>query len=156
MRPPYSSILCATDLSPASDHAVALAYALAASGAVVHLLYVDEPVVFAGPSDGPFVMPRAVGGPDPVAVEKKAHSRLRRLVPDDALTRGVRTETHVMHDADVAAQIVAGAERVKADVVVMGTHGRTGFGRILMGSVAADVLKKEVAPVILVHDRRAR
>ena len=43
------------------------------------------------------------------------------------------------------------ADRLGADVVVLGTHGRTGLGRILMGSVATDVVKKKGLPVILVH-----
>ena len=39
----------------------------------------------------------------------------------------------------------------QAEAVVLGTHGRTGLGRILMGSVATDVVKKKGLPVILVH-----
>ena len=56
---------------------------------------------------------------------------------------------------DVAAQILAEARRVGASLVVLGTHGRSGLGRILMGSVAADVTKRSHVPVILVNDRRA-
>jgi nucleotide-binding universal stress UspA family protein len=150
----YRSILCPVDLSPVGPRAVEVAYGLAGPGSVVHLLYVDEPAVVASPLDET-VVSYALSREEVTASEKRAHAKLRRLVPDRALAEGVRTETKVVHDAGVAFQIAAEAKHVGADLIVMGTHGRTGFGRILMGSVAAETLRKSPVPVILVHDRRA-
>ena len=46
--------------------------------------------------------------------------------------------------------IVETAEEVGCDLIVMGTHGRTGFSRLLMGSVAESVLPKATCPVLVV------
>ena len=153
MKPPYRTILCPTDLSPLGDRAVAVAYALAGPPSVVLLLHVNEPAVVISPIDGTYVQSYGFGVATQEAVEKKVNTHLHRLVPPDAATQGVRTEVHVLHDSSVAAQVVSEAKRLGADVIVMGTHGRTGVGRMLMGSVATDVLRKETSPVILVHDR---
>ena len=81
---------------------------------------------------------------------------MRWLIPDDSTSKGVRTEILVFHDPNVAARVVAEAGRLGVDAIVMGSHGQTGFGRILMGSVAMDVVRQATVPVILVHDRRVR
>jgi nucleotide-binding universal stress UspA family protein len=156
MAPPYRTVLCPTDLSPVGDRAVAVAFALAAPGGAVHLLHVNEPAVVVSPIDGSYLATYGYRPEAQEAVEKKVHAHLRRLVPDEALAHGTRTEIRVLHDPSVADQIAAEARRLQADVIVMGTHGRTGFGRILMGSVATDLLKKDTPPVVLVHDRGAR
>jgi nucleotide-binding universal stress UspA family protein len=93
---------------------------------------------------------------DEVEAETKARHHVLRLVPKGASRRGVRAEVRVVHSPDAAESIVAEARRRKADAIVMGTHGRGGLGRLLMGSVATDVLKEEVATVVLVHARGAR
>ncbi len=72
------------------------------------------------------------------AVER-AHAA--KLVASGETCRGV-----------AAYEILAYAQRFKADLIVMGTHGRTGIGHLLMGSVAEIVLKKASAPVLVVRD----
>ena len=148
----FSTILCATDLSPRSERAVQVAYSLASAGAVVHLLYVAEPATVVSPLDGTFLS-WPVDPADEAEAESVAERRLQRLVPEDVETAGVRTETSVVQGIGVASHVLAEAKRVHADVIVLGTHGRTGIGRILMGSVAAEVMKKSATPVVLVHDR---
>jgi nucleotide-binding universal stress UspA family protein len=148
---PAASILCATDLSPLGNAAAAVAYALARRGSVVHLLHVAEPAFL--------VRPVATGGgyrpadEDPEETERRATSRMRALVPSRAAEEGVRTETHVVHESDVPARVLAEAKRVGAQLIVMGTHGRTGIGRILMGSVASQVVKSSDLPVVMVNQR---
>ena len=61
----------------------------------------------------------------------------------------VRTAAHVYYD-DAAHAILDAAERQAADLIVMSTHGRTGIGRMLYGSVADLVLRHATAPVFLV------
>ncbi|MBO4312414.1 MAG: universal stress protein [Desulfovibrionaceae bacterium] len=52
---------------------------------------------------------------------------------------------------DVAEEILALADREKADVIVMGTRGRKGLNAVLFGSVAAKVVKKAECPVMTIH-----
>ena len=56
----------------------------------------------------------------------------------------------------VAEAIVEQAKRWRADVIVMGTHGRRGFGRLLIGSSAELVVRSSSIPVLLVPGRRGR
>ena len=51
---------------------------------------------------------------------------------------------------DAAPRIVGVAEETRCDLIVMGTHGRTGLGRVLMGSVAEQVLRTAPCPVVTV------
>jgi nucleotide-binding universal stress UspA family protein len=60
------------------------------------------------------------------------------------------TVTHQLLRGDPAAEIVRLAGDAKIDLVVMGTHGRTGLSRLLMGSVAEQVLRKAPCPVLTV------
>jgi nucleotide-binding universal stress UspA family protein len=48
-------------------------------------------------------------------------------------------------------EILATAEQTKADLIVMGTHGRHGVGRALLGSVAEKVVRAAPCPVLTVH-----
>ena len=149
----YHTILCPTDLSAAGDDAVDLAYTLAAPKAVVHILHVLEPAYVPIPFDtAPAVMTIP---PDVVEVmETRAKQHLRRLVPEDALTRNVRTEVQVVHDVSPSFAIEREAQRVGAEVLVMGTHGRRGVANLLLGSAATHLLKTSKLPVILVRPGR--
>lgn len=150
--PPYTSIVCPTDLSAAGDDAVVLAYSLVAPGGTVHLLTVCEPSYVASPFD---LTPVMTTPPTPAALEAleaKVKEHLKRLVPQAADAQQVVTRMHVVHDVNPAGVIQRVAQELKADLVVMGTHGRTGLGRILMGSVATDVLRHSRTPVLLARN----
>ncbi len=89
--------------------------------------------------------------PVALAEERKAfgedlEAELRQLtIPDGAVPVDRRLLV-----GDPATEIVRIAEEEPCDVVVMGTHGRTGLGRLLMGSVAEEVLRKAPCPVLTV------
>jgi nucleotide-binding universal stress UspA family protein len=151
VRVPFRVVLCPSDLSPIGDLAVPVAYRLVADEGQLHLLHVCEPPYLGNPVYGQFVQGWAPSAEEIRLGEEKARQRLHALVPEGALARGVRTEVHVAHGVQVANVIEEWARRLHADVIVLGTHGRTGLGRILMGSVATDVVKKPDLPVILVH-----
>ena len=148
---PFASVLCPTDLSETGDAAIAVAYRLAGDGGRVHLVHICEPPFLGNPLYGPYVQGYVPTPEETKAGEDRAMQRMHRLVPDDAKARGVHTEFHLVHGVNVANVIEEETRRLGCDVVVMGTHGRTGLGRILMGSVATDVVKKHGLPVILVH-----
>ena len=151
----YSRLLVPLDGSPTSfaalDHAAALALL---SGADVILLHVMEP---ARPSSG-FARPK-VHVRDVLAGFIESGQALL----DDAANRlwlaGIRAETVLLqartHGA--ATHIVKRAE--SADLVILGTHGRRGVSRLLMGSDAEQVARTAPVPVMLVrqpHQRAAR
>src|SRR5262249_48839479 len=53
-----------------------------------------------------------------------------------------------LSEGDPAVEIIRLAAEVKANLIVMGTHGRTGLGRLMMGSVAEAVLRRAPCPVL--------
>jgi nucleotide-binding universal stress UspA family protein len=133
------------------DAAVSAAYGLARRGTVVHLLHVVEPAFVPSPLDG---TPLAAPSAERVdAATRRAESRLQALVPADAEAEGVRTEIRVVSDAGAAEGILAEAKRVGAQAIVLGSHGRTGLGRMLLGSVAAEVARRSDRPVVTVTER---
>ena len=152
MRFPLRTILCASDLSPTGDGAVALAYALAGPGATVHLLHVVEPAFVLSPLDATVLFAAPESEKRVQDVEKRAVSHLRALVPEEAVGGGVRTEVHVVHEPGPAAVIEREAERLGAQAIVLGTHGRAGVARALLGSVAEAVMRHAKMPVTLYRD----
>jgi nucleotide-binding universal stress UspA family protein len=58
---------------------------------------------------------------------------------------------HRLAEGDAATQILQVAQETGCDLIVMGTHGRTGLGRFLMGSVAEQVLRRTSCPVLTVR-----
>ena len=151
MQVPFHAVLCPTDLSATGNLAVPLAYRLAGSGATVHLLHVCEPPFLGNPLYNQFVQ-GYVPTPDEIhSGEERARAEFHKLPPPDAIDHGVRTQVHLETGTNVANVIEDVARKLEVDVVVLGTHGRTGLSRLVMGSVATEVVKKERLPVVLVH-----
>jgi len=138
-------ILCPTDLSDvaprAFDHALALARFHQAE---IELAYVNEPLL-PGPVAPASYPPWAVLDP---AVRGRLRSALETLaVPARAV--GVPVGFGV-YEGRVVAQILDRARAWPADMLVMGTHGRGGFERWVLGSVTEKVLRKAPCPVLTV------
>lgn len=76
--------------------------------------------------------------------EKMLHELAQRYLP------GIPVTVTVAMDDDTASAIVRAAARMEADVVAMGTRGRGGIGRTLLGSVAETVVRESHVPVLLV------
>jgi nucleotide-binding universal stress UspA family protein len=144
-------ILCPTDFSDFSARALAHATAFARwYGARITLLYVS-PLI---PPVGAF--PPLVSS---VAVEPLSRERALddlRAFGASAAAAGVPMDA-VVRDGSAGARILEEASEANADLVVMGTHGRGGFERLVLGSVAEKVLRKSPCPVLTVsrpaHDR---
>jgi len=135
---PIRTILHPTDFSEHSDYAFRLACALARDyGARLILLHVATPTGM--------VYSEGIIPPEPFDSREELHTRLLQMNPRYS---EVRTE-HLLTDGDAVGEIVRVAKTDKCDVIVMGTHGRTGLGRLLMGSVAEAVLRKAPCPVLL-------
>jgi nucleotide-binding universal stress UspA family protein len=68
----------------------------------------------------------------------------------------VKARHTIRHGADAAAEIVDYAEVNDVDLIAMSTHGRTGVGRWVFGSVASRVLRGTTKPILLVRPPEAR
>lgn len=82
-------------------------------------------------------------------LEQKAREKMERLVPPDKAA-GLTWEGVVRKGAP-AKEIVDMAEEVEADIIVCGTHGRTGLKHLLFGSVAETVVRLAPCPVLTVR-----
>jgi nucleotide-binding universal stress UspA family protein len=135
---PIRTILHPTDFSEQAQHAFATACSLARDHrSRLIVLYVRAPSVVAYGELGPIV-------PDPVWTPADVQAWLSGLhLPDP----GVEVEYRVA-EGNPAAEIIRLASKVKANLIVMGTHGRTGLGRLLMGSVAEAILRRAPCPVL--------
>lgn len=139
-------VLCPVDLSEISKRALNYAALIAKwYGAKVRVLLV-EPVVLS-PVDFP-PMP-AVMGLTPEA-RQQLDKRLRDFV--GASLDGVDAEP-VLKEGYVVPEILADARDFGADLVVLGTHGRGGFQRLVLGSVTEKLLRKLPCPVLTVPPR---
>ena len=108
------------------------------------------------------VRPMAVEGTYPVTIEDvekrraEAEEYLAR-VATELRAKGVRATTEVRR-GDPVAEILEGARDAEADLIAMTTHGRSGLGRLVFGSVAEAVLRHSEIPVFLMrlaNDRAA-
>ena len=133
-------ILHPTDFSPSSELAFEAACALARDrGAELVVLHVVE-VPLSVPS-GVMTAP-----PAPIAEADRgaALAKLRAIKPAD----GMLQVHHRLEMGDVAQAILSVAKEIAADLIVLGTHGRTGLSRLLMGSVAEKVVRSASCPVL--------
>jgi len=135
------TILHPTDFSERAEFAFRLAGSLARDyGARLIVLHVAE-------------LPMAVSGvgvlmiPPPID-EKPLRDKLEEF---RAHNPKVPVE-HRMVEGDPASEILRVAGETRCDVIIMGTHGRTGLGRLLMGSVAEQVVRRAACPVLTVKD----
>jgi nucleotide-binding universal stress UspA family protein len=152
VKAPFRTVVCPTDLSALGNLAVPVAYQVAATGGVVHLLHVDGP-----PKTGNPLYPdeKPKGAPTPAQIEAAradVRKRLEALVPADAKARGVRTEIDLVESEDVPLAVEEQAKKRKADVIVLGSHGRWGVSRVLHGEpVAMRLLHRPDLDVLVVH-----
>lgn len=133
------TILHPTDFSESSGAGFSLASALARDYAArLIVLYVYPPPVNAA---------EEVDRGRPDGIEEDLVAKLHELKPHDA---GVKVEYRA-DEGFPADEILAVAEEEGADLIVMGTHGRSGVRRAVMGSVAEAVNRKALAPVVTVR-----
>jgi nucleotide-binding universal stress UspA family protein len=139
-------ILVPTDFSPASDRALEQAAELArASKAEVLLLH---KVVYPPPNPPTELLDRLDDAARFDYVLKDVIERPEREAQEGLETRrkgleakGVAVATHLERSGDIYERIEHALETLKPDLLVMGTHGRGGIQRWLMGSVAEKVLR---------------
>lgn len=133
-------ILHPTDFSEHCHPAFELACALARDyGAEVVVLHVAQlPLLM--PVDGVLV-------PTPLDEAERASKQLEQVRTADPRVKVV----HRLVEGDPAGEVLQAAGDLSVDLIVMGTHGRGGLSRLLMGSVAEAVLRKALCPVLTVR-----
>jgi nucleotide-binding universal stress UspA family protein len=140
MKTPFSRILCPVELDEYAVNAMDLACRLAADGdTTVYLLHVVVPFV---PS------PEQIGVPlEPYPLSEKQVRRQLEQLAREHLAGRVKYEVRTAV-GDPARVIVSKIEEFAIDLVVMPTHGRRGLGRMILGSVAEQVVRRASCPVL--------
>lgn len=132
-------ILHPTDYSELSRPAFELACALARDfDAELVICHVSLPPIIAA-GEGAIVNV-------PIGETEELMAQLEQVKPAE---RQIRVG-HKLLQGDPASEIIWLANDIKPDLIVMGTHGRSGFGRLLMGSVSEEVMRKAPCPVVTV------
>lgn len=150
---PWKTILCPVDFSESCERVLEVAAHVAAGeGARVTLLHVTD--AHGGLSDAARVVPE--GGGAPVGMAR--YARESALAELDRCARPLRDKGLTVESAfasgPVAPAILRAAEELGADLVVMGTHGRTGLAHVVLGSVAERVMRGARVPVLTVRQAK--
>lgn len=136
------TILVPTDFSDGSLQAMRYAMGLSELlGARVVFLHVVEPPAYGVELTGTYP-----------GIAPDVTNKLAAMMHDwveQVMVRGARVEWH-LGMGSAFAEILAAIERYGADLIVMGTHGRTGLSHLLLGSVAARVVQHASCPVLTV------
>lgn len=143
---PAKKIVCPTDFSEGSFRALAAASELAVLfGAEIHLVHIIE---LLPPTTEP-------GLPLPQEeLHEEAEEELRKIA-ETLTAKGVRTQTAV-GDGDAATEIVRMAEELGADLIVIATHGNTGWRHLAFGSVTEKVVRLAACPVLTTRMKSAK
>lgn len=145
----YKKIIVPTDGSGTAQRALDEARRLAAAlGSEIALMFVVDN------SD----LLYNVGYYDPKFLHQE-QAAFGKATLDDAAAilkaQGIPCTTHVIDEpvalGDISGTILQHAAHVEAELIVLGTHGRRGVRRLVMGSVAEGVIRKAVLPVLLIH-----
>lgn len=144
----FSDILVPIDFSETSLRALRLAVGLTRQGNTrLHLVNIGViPYVDVGPY-GASVPAVLIAANDEMAAEAK--SALERVAREE-VPQGVEVRTHVRCGFP-PEEILSEATECGADLIVIGTHGRTGVERVILGSVAERVIRSAKIPVLTTH-----
>jgi nucleotide-binding universal stress UspA family protein len=143
----FTRILVATDFSACADAALRAATALArAMGSTLAIVHVQSPLPAYAFAEG--------AAPDLARLEEDQRRWAQERLEQQAETvrasgLGVSTAIRVGTPAD---EVVEAAREMGADLIVVGTHGRTGLNRLLIGSVAERIVRTAPCPVLTIRD----
>jgi nucleotide-binding universal stress UspA family protein len=137
-------ILYPTDFSTTGQTALEMATSLARDrGATLVIMHVEEP-------------PMAYGGGELYyGIDEPSREDLKRMLSEVVPADPAVACEHRLMIGSPATAIIEMAERENVELIVMATHGRTGLLRLLMGSVAEEVVRKAKCPVLTVKPAAA-
>lgn len=137
-----NKILCPVDFSASGDYAFHYSIAIAeAHGAAVELLYVTEVSAYGEDNDR-----KDIGYN--VSYEDSLRLKLEKMA--DSRDTDVPIKTHLVLGTPYI-EIIKRAKAIDADLIILGTHGRTGLKHLLIGSVAERVVRMSSCPVLTVR-----
>ncbi len=150
----FKNILLATDGSAASDHAARLAVDLARTGgARLTALYVVDPYPYLG-----------IGETNPLGFQAymsaayehaaQAHAKVSAMCVQGG--KAVDLQLRRAEDMHASDGILEAAREEGSDLIVVGSHGRTGLGRLMLGSIAARVVSQSPVPVLVARGDSGR
>lgn len=144
----FKTILFATDFSESSDHAFAYAYSLADcfKSRLIVLHVINEPVDLRG-----FYVPHISFDKLEEEIEQGAQ-KLMEQFERKFLSEYKNYET-VVSPGIPYDEIIKRAVAEESDLIVMGTHGRTGLDHVLFGSTAEKVVRKSSIPVMTIRHK---
>ena len=143
---PLTKMTCPTDFSTASKYGVRVAMEFGRHfSAGVYLVHVVTPVPVVPGLRAPtgFHLPSVL-----LELQEIARTSLEKLLEEEAPT-GVRVEPRIL-TGDPAMQIVRFSSEIEADLIVMSTHGQTGWRRFVAGSVTEKVVRQAGLPVLTI------
>lgn len=142
-----NNIVVATDFGEVSDGALDYGRELArAFGATLHVFHAADNVMTRFPMDAPFAGMAELQ----TEVEDAAKTRINALLTNE--DREMLGATAVVWTSlSPATAIVDYAVKVRADIVLVGTHGRGAVGHFFLGSVAERVVRTAPCPVLTIH-----
>lgn len=142
----FKKILVPTDGSTPSVKARQVAIEVAKMFSIpIVAIYVVEPLPYVGLAE--------VGVPDLAEYAKAIREEATKVLENitaDCQAQGVKCEVHLVNAANVDQGIMEQAAEHDCNLIVMGTHGRRGLNRLLMGSVARSILTESKIPVLVV------
>lgn len=149
----WKRILVPHDFSECAARALDVAAALAEHGGGRLTILHVSPLPPNLPHDAKVTAP---DGSAPVSIDEMLASGARRdlaaiAAPLKARGLAVQTTARTAEPGSPAAAVLRIAEEIGADVIVLGTHGRTGLARLLLGSVAEKVIRGASMPVVTVR-----
>jgi nucleotide-binding universal stress UspA family protein len=139
----YTTILCASDGFEHSDRALGHAGKLAAeTGADLHVIHVADPPLTAELLGGEYIR----------LTPAERRMRITTQIAELASGRGMRVHRHFMfhRSGSIAAQIAGLADEINADLIVVGSRGRTPLSAVLIGSEAQRLPHETMRPILVV------
>jgi nucleotide-binding universal stress UspA family protein len=142
------NILFLTDFSQASEAALPFALSVAtAYHSGICALHVITPVVYSTHSSGSMYATPDLAADAAAAAEETAHQEMRRL---DSQMAGLQHDSVTVRDVAVWPAVERVLQEREFDLMVLGTHGRTGPLKLLMGSVAEEIFRRSPIPVLTI------
>jgi nucleotide-binding universal stress UspA family protein len=143
----FKHILLATDGSSASEHAATMAIGLARTHAAkLTAVYVVDPYPYLSMGEAnPYGFQAYMGAAHKQAAD--AHAQVDALCKRGGTP--VALEARMVEEVSVGTGIIQTAKNEGADLIVLGSHGRTGIARLMLGSVANKVVAESPIPVLI-------
>lgn len=143
-HPQFNRVLVPIDFTDSAEQAIPLAYASVRNGGEVRLIHVVAPTSQNGtatPSSGN----GQVDG-------QELSARLKALIPKTATSREITTQREVVEHHEPAVAISQAADRFGAELICMGSRGRSNFKETIFGSVSQEVLAQSKCAVLVLRD----